>query len=195
MRCGWQWVEDGLDSVIPTGTGDGGPDGPAVNPEGSGDAGGDNLQCPPPPDADYLTPEDAGVAGVQAARHRQRQGNDQRERSFRLTPRANGAWGYRGFILGSRDRVRIPVNRHGAGHTHTAGGGNTLSRTSDMGGVELGYVGDVEAIEGALLDLQQDGIDVRGTLTVLGTADGDVLVWRGRNLSGPGERVGSDQCE
>lgn len=49
-------------------------------------------------------------------------------------------------------------------------------------------------IGGALRTFESRHIDVSGHITVLGAENGDVLVWRGRNLGGDGRRIGPDRC-
>lgn len=83
----------------------------------------------------------------------------------------------------------------GAGHTHTIGGGSTLSRSSDIGRMKLGYRGDVENMKTLLDGLEKLGADVSNFLTVLGAENGDVLAWRGPALKGEGKKIGNDKCK
>lgn len=119
--------------------------------------GGQQQQCPPTSDTRFPTDEAAAVGAVQAGRAEQSRAGDQNERSFTLFGRSDGTYGFRGFTVGTPDSVPIRVNVIGSGHIHTAIGGNTLSRASDLGGLELGYTGDVENIGSGLRELRERG--------------------------------------
>jgi RHS repeat-associated protein len=194
-RCGLHWVEDNDEALLNSGGGGGEntEGGPFTGP------GGEALPCPTTSDAGnegYLTAEDAALAAAQAARAEQAAARDQNERGFSLNRRADGSYGFQGFVVGTRTTVNFPMTATGGGHMHTAAGGNTLSRASDLGRLAIGHTGDgdVENILAGLDRLEARGNDVSGTLSILGADNHDVLAWRGRSVSGPGERIGSDRC-
>jgi RHS repeat-associated protein len=131
-------------------------EGPPIRSGGAGsiEVPGSNSSngCVPPPTARFATPEDAGLAAVQAQREAQQAANegkgDDLERSFGLTGGAEG-FGYQlNLTPGTEGEVPLPVTRVGGEHLHTDGGGSTLSRSSDV--PVLGHTGDVERILTAL---------------------------------------------
>jgi hypothetical protein len=82
----------------------------------------------------------------------------------------------------------------GAGHLHTIGGGDTLSRGSDLERFS-GFEGDVERMRDLMSRLADAGDDVSNFMTVLGTESGDVLAWYGKNLDGEGKKIESVRCK
>jgi RHS repeat-associated protein len=198
MKCGPHWVEDepgslgsGAAALLGASRGHG--------PANAGtSASSEELPCPPPGDSSFVTPEDAGLAAVQAQRQAQqaaRNGRgDNRERSFSLTGSAAGGYGYwLNPTPGSVDSVPIPYTRIGGGHLHTIGGGDTLSRSTDMS--DRFNRGDVDFISSAFDKLERRGVDVNQIVTILGGENGTVYAWHGRNVSGPGKPIGPDKCK
>jgi RHS repeat-associated protein len=121
LDCGWHWIapESG-------GAGTGG--GNASGGSGEGNDKGDNKnQCPLSPGTKYLTREDAALAGAQAARSQQIAAGDNNERSFAINRLPGAGFTFQSGFTGAPGRVSIPLGDVGAGHTHTAGGGDVLS--------------------------------------------------------------------
>ncbi len=173
------------------------------SPGGSGGAAGagtagpvdPNAPCPAPPGTAYPDRLAAGLGAVRHLRAEQRKARDNNERSFIIAPLPSGHWTFRPFAVG--DELNVPIgafsNSGGAGHLHTRGGGDTLSRTSDLP-PRSGFLGDVEQIGNLLDDLETQGGDVRNFVSILGGESGNVYAWTGRNLRGPGQLIGRHRC-
>lgn len=169
---------------------------------GGGKIGGSDAQpgCPAEPGTPYNNREAAGLGAVRAARAQQgaaRGGRgDNNERSFGLTPLPGNRWTFTPFTVGTERSIPITVGLSygGGGHVHTVGGGNTLSRSSDLG-PRSGFRGDVEQFGDAMRYLNRNGRATDDFLTVLGAENGNVLAWTGRNLTGTGRVLGTDKCE
>lgn len=154
--------------------------------------------CPPPNGALYPTPEQAAVGAAQRASADQHAGghDDNRERSFRLVPAPGGMHSFVCCTVGrSEEHVDIvaTLGDEGAGHTHLAGGGDRLSRSSD-GLPHDGFRGDLEQIGDLLDGLSELHQNVDNFVTVLVTSQGDVVVWYGRGLTARGRTVGNNRC-
>jgi len=196
LKCGYHWVEEGRAALLGSGSSRdrrAGSQGPVSDGGGTGEG-----PCPPPGDSSFLTPEDAGLAAVQAQRQAQRAARNGRgdnlERSFSLTGSAAQGYGYSLRLAPGTERtVPIPITAVGGGHLHTIGGGNTLSRASDMS--DRFNKGDVDDISRGLDQLSARGVDVSRVTTILGAENGTVFAWRGRNLARPGRKIGPDQCK
>jgi hypothetical protein len=134
------------------------------------------------------------VAAVQAQRAAQRRAGDNLERSFSLTSRKDGTFGYKLRLEPGTERsVPIAYTSTGGGHLHTVGGGDTLSRGGDV--TSYFNKGDVDFALEAFDKFKARGDDVSRIVTILGAENGKVIAWRGRNLKGKGTVIGVDTCD
>jgi hypothetical protein len=179
----------------PTTTPGSGGGGAAGGGGGGNGEGGDSPSQPPcgaPPGTRFADRETAGLNAVQFLREAQRKAGDNNERSFSIFA-VSGGFTFGNIRVGSPGNVNITVSYSGGGgHLHTIGGGNTLSRGSDLS--RPGYRADVERIRSAMDQFGRAGHDVSRIITILGAENGQVRAWYGRNLSGRGRVIGTDGC-
>ena len=124
-EAGW------LDNFLNRGPTTGPVSGSAAGDGGSVDGG--NQQCPVEPGTSASSREQAALDAARWERAQQNAARDNNERSFGIVPlTSGGSTFYHGF-MGDETEVDIPIRpgATGAGHLHTVGGGNRLSRRLD----------------------------------------------------------------
>jgi hypothetical protein len=154
--------------------------------------------CPLPPHTRLPDRDAAGLAGGRAAWADAQGSDDNNERWFYGWDLPDGGatfgpiqQGEEGTFAGS-----VTANIRILGHLHRAGGGNRLSQGSNMSGTRVRIIRDVERTNMILNELASRRVDVSNFVTILVTPEGDVLRWRGRNLSRDAAvNLGSAECQ
>lgn len=192
-HCSYAWVEDGSAGGPPIPSSP--PSGPGTAPGGPGGAGGPpkgtDDQCPLAPGTEYSTAQDAALAGAQDVRAQQNAAKDNNERSWGVIPTQTSTFTFYRGLIGTFEDVNIPIRGTaiGGGHSHTAGGGDTLSRSLDS---RYDRPRDYENIMAGLREMGTDR--AKDFLTILAGESGRVLTWTGKNLNGDGKDIGPDTC-
>jgi len=162
----------------------------SADPDEEGESRDSDRPCPVQPNTTPApSAKEAGLDAVRWERAQQKAARDNNERSFGIIPHPNGGFTFYHGRVGTPDDVPIVVKRTavGAGHLHTEGGGDTLSRAERA----IDPWRDIERISDMLGQLGHP----EDFVTILGGENGRVYAWIGENLTAEGEDIGSDQCE